>query len=316
MSTDKPLIIVAEPYLEEAVGRLRAIGDVVQVDGRDESELTEVLKDAQALLVRSYTQVTRSLIENAPRLRVIGRGGVGLENIDLAAAREHKVAVVYTPGAATEAVADLTVGLMIAVSRQIVQGDAAVRQHTFAEARRYVCERDLSQCTIGIIGMGRVGRAVARRCQRGFGATILYNDMADPGWLDVPAERVSKETVYERSDIVTLHVPLTDQTKSLINKETLAQFKAGAMLINTSRGQVVDSHALIEPLKAGQLSGVGLDVVDPEPLPMDHPLLAAPNLVLTPHIGAKTSQGLTRMNAVVDDVVAVLEGRSPNYPVG
>jgi len=306
--------VFAERYGPQAVRKLEALADIIVLDDPDAASLRAALADADALLVRTYTPVTAELLESAARLKVVGRGGAGLDNVDLDAARRRGIQVVYTPQAATEAVADLTVGLLLAVARHIVAADAGVRAGRFFETREQCAGRELSELTLGIIGLGRIGRAVACRCQVGFGMTILYNDIEPVGPLDFPARSVAKEELYAASDVVSLHVPLTDATRRLLNDHTLAQFRRGALLINTARGGVVDSVALAVALTTGQLGAAALDVVDPEPLPAGHPLLGAPRAVFTPHIGARTVRALSGMNDVVDDVIRVLRGEAPRYP--
>ncbi|HNQ24322.1 MAG TPA: hydroxyacid dehydrogenase [Phycisphaerae bacterium] len=307
-------IVVAEPYDAQAVERLRGLGTVTTLSACDAATLAQAIGDCDALLVRTGAQVSADLLARAARLKVIGRAGVGLENIDVAAARARGIEVVYTPEAATDAVADLTVGLLLAVLRDIPRLDREVRAGRFAAARAAAVSRELGGLTLGIVGLGRIGRAVARRCRHGFGTRILYNDIVEPGFLDFVATGVTKEELYAGSDVVSLHVPLTDLTRHLIEATALGQFKPGAILINTARGAVVDSLALTEALTAGRLAGAGLDVVEPEPLPTGHPLLTAPGVVFTPHIGARTQAGLARMHAVVEDVAAVLTGGRPKYP--
>jgi len=307
-------IVVAEPFDPAAVDKLRAVGEVVVLDACDEAHLREAVGECDALMVRTRSTVTRAVIESARRLRVIGRGGVGLENIDVDAARERGIAVVYTPQASTEAVADLTVGMMIALLRNIHGCDAMLRRGLFGEAREGSRSREISELTLGIVGMGRIGRAVARRCRHGFGMTVLYNDIVIPGWLDFVATPVNKDELCAQADVVTLHVPLTESTRNLIDAGALSRFKKDGVLINTSRGAVVDSLALADALVSGTLGGAALDVFDPEPLPADHPLLRAPSTLFTPHIGSRTVAGLARMNDVVEDVIRVLQGRPPTYP--
>lgn len=314
MSERRPRIVLAEAFDLPAVEKLRAVGEVVVLDACDEAHLKEAVADCDALLVRTRATVTRAVIESAARLRVIGRGGVGLENIDVDAARERDIAVVYTPHASTDAVADLTVGMMIALLRNIRGCDAMVRTGHFWEAREGSCSREMSELTVGIVGMGRIGRAVARRCRNGFGMIVLYNDIVFPGWLDFVATPVTKDQLYAQADVVSLHVPLTETTRNLIDVTALKEFKKGTVLINTARGGVVDSLALADALAAGTLAGAAMDVFDPEPLPVNHPLMQAPNTLFTPHIGSRSIAGLARMNDVVEDVVRILQGRSPLYP--
>jgi D-3-phosphoglycerate dehydrogenase len=312
---DSPLhIVFAEKFDDSAVERARSIGRVTILETCTESALAEAVSDCDALLVRSNARVTDALLGCAKRLQVIGRGGVGIENIDVQAATERGIQVVYTPAAATDAVADLTVGLLIALLRKIKWADAAVRGGLFHEARGAVRARELRSITLGIIGMGRIGRAVAGRCRMGFGMSIVYNDIVSPGRLDFVAKAMSKSELYRCADVVSLHVPLTEKTRHLVDDESLRLFKAGSLLINTARGSVVDGEALAGALSAGRLGGAALDVFEPEPLPEGHPLLDAPNTLFTPHIAARTHAGLAGMNAVVDDVIRVLEGGTPRYP--
>jgi D-3-phosphoglycerate dehydrogenase len=307
-------IVVAEPYSESALAALRGAGRVRVLDSYDEPSLLTAVADADALLVRTYAQVTARVLEAAPRLQVVGRGGVGLENVDLSAAHARRVIVVYTPAAATRSVAELTLGLMIALERGVLAGDEAVRTGRLAEARRVPHGRELQGRTVGIVGLGRIGRAVARSCGPGLGMRVLYNDIVDVGRVEFPAESASKPVLFRESDVVSLHVPLTKRTRHLINADVLATFKPTTTLINTARGAVVDLIALADALRSGRLAGAALDVFDPEPLPRDHPILSAPNVLCSPHVGARTHEGLARMNDVVHDVIAVLEGRSPQYP--
>lgn len=306
--------VFADSFDPSAVARAAKVGRVTELNGPSPSELLAAVGDCEALVVRTATVVTREIIEAAPRLRVIGRGGVGLDNIDLEAAQQRNIVVVHTPHAATDSVADLTVGLMLALVRELLDSDRGVRNGRFDELRGSQRVSELRELTIGIVGMGRIGRAVARRCRTGFGCRILYNDIVGVGWLDVAAERVSKKELYAASDIVTLHVPLTEATRGLIDADALARFKPGAMLINTARGAVVDSAAVAEALSNGPLAGAGLDVLDVEPPPTDHPLLDAPHCILSPHVGARSVASLARMNDVVDDVIRVLQGDDPLYP--
>ncbi len=304
-------IVVAERFSPEALDRLRAVGRVTTLDSCDEADLREAVVDCDALLVRTYAHVTRDVIACATKLKVIGRGGVGLDNIDVVAASEHGVTVVHTPAAATGAVAELTIALMLGLLRDIPAHDAAIRSGDYKQARANAMAHELSEMTLGIIGMGRIGQAVARRCHIGLGMSVIYNDIVSPPSLDFTATPVEKEALYRRADVVSLHVPLTDLTRCLIDSEALAQFKADALLINTSRGQVVDSSALANRLHHGAMGGAALDVLDEEPPSADHPLLTAPHVIFTPHIGAKTPASQARMNNVVDDVIRVLQGAKP-----
>ncbi len=307
-------ILLAEPYSPNAVERLAAIGTVVTLPSCDGETVRHALADCDALLVRTATVVDASLLESANRLRVIGRGGVGLDNIDVEAATQRGITVVYTPDAGTEAVADLTVGFLLSLLREIPTMDTAVRTGRFVDARSKAIAREMHELTLGIVGMGRIGRAVARRCRNGFGMRILYNDIVLPGWLDFVAESRTKESVYAEADVVSLHVPLTPETRNLIGATALTQFKPGAYVINTSRGAIVDAAAVSQALSSRRLGGFATDVFDVEPPPANHPLLSAPHTIFTPHIGAKTHRAQAAMNDVVEDVIRVLRGQTPLYP--
>ena len=302
-------IVISEGFGNAAIARAQAVARVTVLSTGDEDALKEAVRDCDALLVRTSATVTRDVIEQAGRLRVIGRAGSGLDNIDVEAARERGILVSHTPDAATSAVADLTVGLMIAMVRGIATCDAAVRAGAgrFARERSHYETPELSELTLGIVGLGRIGKAVAQRCFHGFAMRILYNDILDAQSLDFDATPTDKAQLFRQADVVSLHVPLTEQTRRLIDGEALTRFKRGSFLINTARGAVVDSVALADALESGQLAGAALDVFDPEPLPKGHPLLTAPHTLFTPHVGARSRTGLTRMNAVVDEVIRTLE---------
>lgn len=314
MAANRPDILVAEPLEASAMKRLAEVGEVRSVSACDESALVSEVGGAEALIVRTYSQVTAAVIEAGVKLKVIGRAGVGLENIDLAAARRRGITVVYTPEAGSDSVAEHTVALMLALERQLLTGEAMLRQGRFAEARRTLVGRELRGLTVGIVGLGRIGRRVARICRRAFDTAVLYNDIVEIGYLDFAATAVSKERIWTESDVVSLHVPLTDLTRHLVDAEVLRQFKPEATLINTARGAVVDPAALAAALSAGQLAGAAIDVYDPEPPAPDDPLLSAPNVLLTPHVAARTTLARARTNEVVDDVIAALTGNRVRYP--
>lgn len=309
-----PKILISEALADSASARLRKCGNVFELPTCDEDTIAAAVADADALVVRTSSRVTRRVIDAAPHLRVIGRAGVGLDNIDLTCAKQRGITVVYTPAASTRAVAELTVGLMLAAVRRIAAYDARVRNGEFDAMRRVPSGDELAGKSLGIVGMGRIGKTVATIAHAGLGMNVVYNDIIDVSPLPVPARALDKPALYAAADIVTLHVPLTPQTANLINLAALAQFKPGAYLINTARGQVVDTAAVAAALHAGRLAGAAFDVFDTEPLPPDHPLRAAPNCVLSPHVGARTPAGLAAMDDVVDDVIAVLQGRPPRFP--
>jgi D-3-phosphoglycerate dehydrogenase len=306
-------ILVAGELIASAQERLRAVGKVVVVDGRDEAGILTAIEMCEALVVRTSARVTRRVIEAGARLKVIGRAGVGLDNVDVVAARERGIEVVYTPAASTRAVAEMTVGLMLALERHIGLGDRMARDGRFSEARKSLLSRELHECALGIVGMGRIGKAVGRIAAAGLGMRVIFNDIVDAPTLDFAAESVGKETLFGTADVVTLHVPLTELTRGLVSDNTLAQFKRRATLINTSRGAVIDSQAVARALDDGRLGGLAVDVLDEEPPSPEHPLLLSPRTLVSPHLSSRTPGALSRMNDVVDDVIRALRGDRVAY---
>ena len=267
--------------------------------GRD--ELLARAPELEGLLSLLTDPVDAELIDAAPALRAISNYAVGTDNVDLDAASERGIPVGNTPDVLTESTADLALALILGVSRRLVEGDAYVRRgdwHTWEP--ELLLGRDLHGSTVGIVGRGRIGQAVGRRLE-GFGCELLYTDVG---------VGVSLEELLERSDFVTLHCPLTPDTRGLIDDEALGRMKATAYLINTSRGPVVDTEALSRALHNREIAGAALDVTDPEPLPGDHPLLEAPGLLVLPHIASATHATRERMaEMAVDNLLAGLAGK-------
>jgi D-3-phosphoglycerate dehydrogenase len=284
-------ILVASRIHEKAIQLLKENGfEVTIVEEPNEDELARIIKGFDGLIVRSKPLVTRKVIESADRLKVIARAGVGLDNIDVKAAEERGIALINAPESSTQSVAELAIGLMLAVARKIAFSDRRMREGYWAKKEAMGVE--LSGKTLGVIGAGRIGSAVARIAKYGFNMHILYYDVAcrDDLNKELGAECVSIEELLKRSDIVTIHVPLLPETRHMINEEKLRLMKKTAILINTSRGAVVDTAALVKALSEGWIAGAGLDVFEEEPLPKDHPLTKLDNVVLTPHIGASTKE--------------------------
>ena len=266
--------------------------------GRD--ELLSRAPQLEGLLSLLTDSVDAELIAAAPRLRAISNYAVGVDNVDLDAATARGLPVGNTPDVLTETTADLAVALMLGISRRLADGDAYVRR---GEWRTWdpglLLGHDLHGATAGIVGLGRIGRAVARRLE-GFGCEILHTSRSG----GIPLEEL-----LERSDFVTLHSPLTPETRGLVGDEALARMKPTSYLVNTARGPIVDSDALGRALRAGRIAGAALDVTDPEPLPGGHPLLEAPNLLVLPHLGSGTHATRERMaDMAVDNLLAALAG--------
>ncbi len=261
-----------------------------------------------ALIVRSRTKVTRDLLSRMPNLKVVGRAGVGVDNIDLEAARARGVIVVNAPQATTEAVAEHTIALLFAVARSIPQADATMKQGRWEKKRFMGIE--LAGRTLGLIGLGRIGAAVARRA-RGLGMQVVaYDPYLRPEAIrERGAEPMaSLEDLYARADVVSVHVPLTKETRHLIDQEAFARMKDGVILLCTARGGVVDEEALLQALESGRVYAAGLDVFAQEP-PGATPLVTHPRVVATPHIAAQTREAQARVALdIVQEVWAALTG--------
>ena len=299
-------ILLAEGLDADAEQRLESAAEVIRPTAGDEGTLCQAIADCDALVARTHTNVNRRLLSAGTKLRVVGVAGVGLDRVDIAAAEELGVKVLHTPAAASDAVAEFAVGLMIQLQRPMARMAQQYRRGLFRESREHTHGNELRSLTIGIVGMGRIGSRVGRICAAGLGARVLFNDIVEIEPLPYEATAVDKETLWAESDVISLHVPATDLTRGMINADVLAQMQPTTMLINTSRGVVVDTEALTAALESGRLAGAGLDVVKPEPLPVEHRLFSLENCILTPHVAARTHGGLRRMYAVVDDVLTYL----------
>lgn len=263
--------------------------DVVSVDDSAGDEFDEALSTADALIVRSATRVTRDMLARAPRLKAIGRAGVGVDNIDIPAATAKGIAVFNAPGGNTIAAAELTMALLISVARKIPAAEASVRRGEWNRAAFKGVE--LRGKTLGLIGAGRIGSEVATRCQAFGMEVVAYDPYLSPTRADeLSVELTGLDEVIERGDFISMHVPLTDETRGICGREELAMMKPTAFVVNASRGGVVDEAALAKALHNGDIAGAALDVYEDEPLAADSPLRDAPNLVLTPHLGASTAE--------------------------
>jgi D-3-phosphoglycerate dehydrogenase / 2-oxoglutarate reductase len=284
-----------------------------------EDDLIRAAQDADALLVSTREVVSRRVLENIPRVKVISRYGVGLDNVDLDAAVDAGIVVTHYPGYCTSEVADHAMAMIMALNRRIVEQDRALREGAWVEhgpATRRILRgpvQPLREQTLGLVGFGRIGQAVAARAKP-FNLTILAADpYIDPDvMVAAGVEPVSLEDLLRRSDIVTIHAPLTPETRGLINAETLALMKPSAVLVNTARGPIIDLPALAEALEEGKLAGAALDVVHPEPLPADAPFYRMPNVILTPHSAyySERSVDVVRRETLLE-ALQVLRGKRP-----
>lgn len=269
--------------------------------------LTAMLAGTRALIVRDRTRVDAGLLAHGPGLRVVGRLGAGLDNIDLAACRERRVEVIPATGANADSVAEyviLTVGVLL---RGAFASTAAVAAGAWPR-EALSAGREMAGKTLGVIGFGDIGRRVARLA-RAFGMRVIAHDPVLPndhsGWSETATERVALEALVAMADAVTLHVPLTDATRGLVSATCLAAMRPGAVLVNTARGGVVDEAALAAALREGRLGGAALDVFEVEPLPPMSPLAGVPNLLLTPHIAGVTQESNSRVSTLIAERVLV-----------
>jgi D-3-phosphoglycerate dehydrogenase len=313
MSAAKPVVVVTEGSDRKPLDWLAERAEVVETS-LDDPALPQHLARAEGMIVRTYTKVTAAFLEQAPKLRVVGRGGVGIENIDVDACRARGVEVVYTPDANTLAVGDFVFGYILQLIRPWnFFSEKAFTPAEFKKIRNTVRGRQLDEMTIGILGMGRVGQRVGRIAS-GFGMRILYNDVIDVGPLPFDATLVDKETLYHESDVLSMHVTMLPGNENLVGREQIALMKPGAILINTSRGEALDSTALADAIREKRLAGAAIDVYHPEPPGDNLPLLGLPNVLLTPHLAARTYTAIENMSWVTCDVDAVLRGEKPKYP--
>jgi D-3-phosphoglycerate dehydrogenase / 2-oxoglutarate reductase len=273
---------------------LRALADsdtieLVTIDDSASDAFTDALATADALIVRSATKVSRQLLEAAPKLKAVGRAGVGVDNVDIPAATEKGVAVFNAAGGNTIAAAELTMALLISVARRIPSAEASMRAGRWERSEFKGVE--LRGKTMGLIGAGRIGSEVAIRCMAFDMHVIAYDPYLSPTRADeLGIEMVGFKKVLKRSDFISIHVPLTAETAGIVDAPALAKMKPSAFVVNSSRGGVVDEAALARALHDGVIAGAALDVYETEPLPEDSPLRDAPNLVLTPHLGASTEE--------------------------
>ncbi len=308
------MVLVAEGSDPRPMQWLKEHARVVEIAPTDPA-FFEKLAGAEGLLVRTYTKVNAALLDRARKLKVVGRGGVGLENIDVAECRKHGVEVVYTPDANTLAVADFVFGYLLQLLRPWeFFRDAVYPPKEFKRIRDTVRGRQLNELTIGILGMGRVGRRVGHIAAGGFGMRVIYNDLLRISDLDFPADAVEKPALYREADILSIHVDMRPGNENLVGREQIALLKPTAVVINTSRGEVLDAAALAEAMLGNRIFGAALDVFSPEPPAADFPLLGLDRVLLTPHLAARTTTAMENMSWVVRDVMAVLEGEPPKYP--
>jgi D-3-phosphoglycerate dehydrogenase len=297
-------VLIRERIADAGVELLRSRFDV-DVDG--DSDLAEIIGGYDAVVIRSQTLLTAEIIERAERLKVIGRAGVGVDNVDVEAATRRGIVVANAPESTVLSAAEHTIGLLLALSRNIPQADAALRAGRWERSRFAGIE--LAGKTLGMLGFGRIGQQVARRALALEMRVVAYDPfVARDRFRELGAERAeTAEEVFASADFLTLHLALTDETRGLIGREALARMRDGVRLVNAARGELVDEEALIEALRSGKVAAAAVDVFPREPY--SGPLLALENVVVTPHLAASTEEAQDRAGLIVaEQVVAALEG--------
>jgi D-3-phosphoglycerate dehydrogenase/(S)-sulfolactate dehydrogenase len=297
-------VLVADELSPEAVSILRSAGLEVDVEvGLEPAALLAIIGRYDGLAVRSATKVTATVLEAAFRLKVIGRAGVGVDNVDLPAATRKGVVVMNTPGGSATTVAELALAMILSLSRHVAAATASVKAGKW-EKKRFQ-GRELAGKTLGVVGIGNIGSVLVDRCKALKMKVIAYDPFISPeAAAKLGVRLVVLDDLWAEADVISLHVPLTEQTRHMVNAATLARMKPTALLVNCARGGIVDETALAAALAAGRLGGAALDVFEREPPPADHPLLQLGNVVLTPHLGASTEEAQAAVAVAVAEQLA------------
>ncbi|MCC6729601.1 MAG: phosphoglycerate dehydrogenase [Chthonomonadales bacterium] len=304
-----PRVLVSDPIAEAGIERMRGYADVDVRTGLSARELADAIASYDALAVRSETKVTAEVLARATRLRIIGRAGVGVDNIDVRAATEAGILVVNSPQGNTIAAAELTVAMLLALARSIPQADASLRSGRW-ERKRFLGTQVYGK-TLGIVGLGKIGAEVARRA-RGLEMTVMTYDpyATEEIARQCGASLVSLDELYAAGDFITVHVPLNDETRGMVGAEQIARMKPGVRIVNCARGGLIDEVALAEAIRGGHVAAAAFDVFSQEPPAPANPLLGLPNVIVTPHLGASTEEA--QVNVAVDiaeQIGDVLRGR-------
>ena len=317
-------VLLTRPVPERGRARLAAAHEIDAWTGEEpmpRAALLEHLAQADAVMTAVANKIDRELLAAAPRLKIVANMGVGFDNVDLVAARERGVVVTNTPDVLTETTADFAFGLLLGAARRIAEASAIVRGGTWDPKTAIgLLGEEVNHATLGIVGLGRIGRAVARRA-RGFSMRVLYADplhTPEMKALEAAGEvtRVDLATLLAQSDFVTLHPDLNPTSRKLIDAAALAKMKKTAIVVNASRGPVVDTDALAAALAAKTIAGAAIDVADPEPLPPGHPLRTLPNALVTPHMATQSRETREQMcDLAARNILEVLAGRPAVTPV-
>lgn len=311
MTDTVPRVLVADPLAPNGLDLLRKRLEVVVADDHD--TLLETIPQSEALIVRSRTRVTADLLERGRQLQLVARAGIGVDNIDVPAATERGVLVINAPLGNVRSTAEHTIALIFALARRVVDADRAVRTGAWKAGYEGV---QLAGKRLGVVGVGKVGSVVASMAEA-IGMEVAAHDPYLPGdaWVSLGIRQVDLDDLLAGSDVVTVHVPLSAETRHLIGEAELRRMKAGSFLVNCARGGLVDEAALSRALAEGHLAGAALDVFEKEPL-RESPLLSAPNLILTPHVAASTREAQSQVSTdIAEQVLDFFAGKPVAYPV-
>jgi D-3-phosphoglycerate dehydrogenase / 2-oxoglutarate reductase len=307
-------VLVNEKVSKDALDILKTAGEVVYIPSGDLVEITKVLKDITAVMLDTTIKFTGELMDSAPLLKVISRTGTGVDNVDVEAATKRGIMVLHTPDANTLTVAEHTVSMIGAITKQLLFLDEETRNGNFKTARRLYLPIDLEGKVLGIIGYGRIGKQVARRCMGAFDMkVIIYDPYIEDSVIAPGVVRYqSEEAVYREADVITLHVPMTEETRKHVNEKLLSLMKPSAYLINTARGNIVDECYLARMLKENRLAGAAFDVLANEPPMTSDDFITAPRTIVSPHSAALTKECTVRVACeAATGIVDFLEGRKP-----
>ena len=310
------VVLLYEDMNEAGKSVLREKAEILFATSLEESSLINQVREADGIVLRTRGKVTRKLMESAPKLKAIGRHGVGVENIDLEAATEKGIWVVNTPNANNLSVAEHFFGLALMLSRMLKKGEIALKEGRW-EARNQCVGKELQGKTLGILGFGRIGKSVGRIGHNGFNMNVLYFDIIryKEAEEEIEAKKVNLDELLSRSDFISINLPLTPETRGLVGEKELGLLKPTAYIINVARGPIWDEKAVYAVLKEGKIAGAGSDVYEVEPATKDHPLFELENFIGTPHMAAHTEEAMRRMSLVAEDIIRVLDGKAPLHPV-
>jgi D-3-phosphoglycerate dehydrogenase len=307
-------ILITDGLHDSGINILERESDVVIKNDISSEDLLKEIADYDAIIIRSRTKMDQQLINSATKLKVIGRAGVGVDNIDLKAAQVKKITVVNAAGSTTTAVAELTIGLIFALARQIPYADAGLKNGKWL--KKELMGVELYGKNLGIIGFGRIGSTVGQMAAAVGMRIIACCDFNIPETIRIiGGELMMMEDIIEKADFIAVHTPLTEKTRGLINKKTIAQMKDGVYLISTARGGIIDETALLEALNSGKVAGAALDVFENEP-PTNIELIKHPHLIATPHIAGQTAEAQKRASSdIAREVLAALKGEKLHWKI-